>query len=234
MNPDPIARYLQRLPTLITFFFSIMLVTVFNKLSTLFNWTSGPNFDIRNLNQDLIVVSFIATLFFVVSVWLSFSLLIERFPYSLDYTVFFFDVVRFSVLFMIFNFAFLAGNPPSYWYYIAMLGVFHLLMAGWHTYRLRLIQGEERIERSADIRGHLIRMITYFILAVIYYILVVPGWQPTQPMALHAILVVVTSVLLVYWNAMRLVEVKAKALKARESGKLQEVTKATTATEPVR
>jgi len=222
MNPDPIARYLQRLPTFITFFFSIMLVTVFRELSVMFHWTTGPTFDIRNLSHDLIVVGFLATLFFVVSVWLSYSLLIERFPYTLDYTTFFFDVVRFSVLYMIFNFAFLAGNPPYYGYYIVMIGVFHLLMAGWHTYRLRHIQGVERAERTADIRGHLLRMGTYFVLAIIYYVFVALPWQASKPWGLHAAIVVITSVLLVYLNVRRLAEVKVKALQAQEAAKVQQ------------
>jgi hypothetical protein len=226
MNPDPIARYLQRLPTFVTFFFSIMLVSVFNKLSTLFNWSNGPTFDILNLSQDLIVVGFIATLFFVVSVWLSFALLIERFPYMLDYTVFFFDVTRFSVLFVIFNYAFLAGNPPYYVHYLAMLGVFHLLMAGWHTYRLRKNQAEEGSERISDIRGHLMRMGTYFILAIIYYVVVALPWPTSKPWGLHAAFVVITSMLLVYWNVRRLAEIKNKAQQAQEAAKALEAAKA--------
>ncbi len=222
MNPDPIARYLQRLPTFITFFFSIALVSVFNKLSVVFNWSTGPTFDIRNISHDLTVIGFISTLFFVVSVWLSYCLLIERFPYTLDYTTFFFDVVRFSVLFMIFNFAFLAGTPPYYGYFVVTLGAFHLLMAGWHSYRLRFIQGEERIERASDIRGHLLRMATYFVIAILYYVLVVLPWQASQPWGLHAALVVITSALLVYLNVRRLGEVKVKALQAQEAAKSQQ------------
>jgi hypothetical protein len=237
MNPDPIARYLQRLPTFVTFFFSIMLVSVFNKLSTLFNWSTGPTYDFRNLSHDLTAVSFLATLFFVVSVWLSYSLLIERFPYTLDYKTFIFDVVRFSVLFMIFSFAFLAGIPPHYWYYLAGLGVFHLLMAGWHSYRLRSIQGEERIERAGDIRGHLLRMGIYFVLAIIYYVFVAIPWNTSQPWGLQAVMVVITSTLLVYMNVRRLSEVKIKAQQAQEAAKAlqaQEAAKAQPATAPVR
>ncbi len=234
MNPDPIVRYLQRLPTFVTFFFSIMLVSVFNKLSTVFNWSNGPTFDIRNLSQDLIVIGFIATLFFVVSVWLSFALLIERFPYTLDYTVFFFDVTRFSILFIIFNYAFLAGNPPYYVYYLAMLGVFHLLMAGWHTYRLRKNQAEEGTERTSDIRGHLMRMGTYFILAILYYVWVALPWAAAKPWVLHAAFVVITSGLLVYWNARRLVEIKTKARQAQEAAKAVEAAKAQPISAPAR
>ena len=40
MNPDPLARYLQRLPTLITFFFSVMLVTFFRELMVTFQLTT--------------------------------------------------------------------------------------------------------------------------------------------------------------------------------------------------
>ena len=219
MNPDPIGRYLQRLPTFITFFFSVMLVTVFHELSGIFNWTTGPTFNLRDLNQDLIVISFLATLFFVVSVWLAYSLLIERYPYTLDYTVFFFDVVRFSVLFMIFNFAFLAGNAPYYGYYIAMLGIFHLLMAGWHSYRLWIGVEAERSERSSDIWGHLSRMGTYFLLAILYFVFVALPYHASQPPDMHAAFVIITSGLLVFWSVRRLSELKTKALMAQESAK---------------
>ena len=226
MNPDPIARYLQRLPTFITFFFSIALVSVFNKLSTLFNWSAGPTFDIRNLNHDLTVVGFVSTLFFVVAVWLSYCLLIERFPYTLDYTTFFFDVLRFSVLFMIFNMSFLAGAAPYYGYYVATLGVFHLIMAGWHTYRLSRIQGEERAERAEDVRGHLLRMAIYFVIAIIYYVFVAIPWKTSQPLGLHAVIVVITSGLLVYLNVRRLIEMKVKAGQAQEAAKAQQTQEA--------
>jgi hypothetical protein len=221
MAPDALARYLLRLPTLITFFFSVMLVTVFRELSVTFGWTTAPSFDIGNLGHVLIVLSFAATLFFVVTVWLSYSLLIERFPYTLDYTVFFFDVVRFSVLYMIFNFAFLAGHPPQYLYYPAMLSAFHLLMAVWHGYRLRHTDGVERGERAIDARGHLLRAATYALLAGIYFVTVTVRWPSSQPWSLHALLVVVTSGLLVVWNARRLHEMKVKAVQARAAGVAQ-------------
>ena len=214
-NSDSLTRYLQRLPTLITFFFSVMLVTVFRELSVAFSWTSAPSFSFRELSHVLTAVSFLATLFFVVSVWLSYSLLIERFPYTLDFTVFFFDVARFSVLFMIFNHAFLAANPPQYVHYIAMLAVFHVLMAFWHAHRRRGLPADrtaERAERSWDVRGHLVRVGTYAGLALVYYLAVTMRWQASEPWVLHAALVLFTSALLVYWNAKRLGEMKAKAL----------------------
>ncbi len=212
MTPDALTRYLNRLPTLITFFFSVMLVTVFRELSVVFDWTRAPSFRPLDVSHVLIALAFAATLFFVVSVWLSYSLLIERFPYTLDYSVFFFDVARFSVLFMIFNFAFLAGRPPHYMHYLAMLGVFHLMMAGWHGYRLRRIAGPERSERAADVRGHLLRAGTYLALAVAYYVLVTLRWEAAEPWALHTAFVVGASALLVYWNARRLGEMKAKVV----------------------
>jgi hypothetical protein len=215
MTADSLTRYLQRLPTLITFFFSVMLVTVFRELSVTFGWTTAPSFDPSDPRHLLIALSFSATLFFVVSVWLSYSLLIERYPYTLDYTLFFFDVVRFSVLFMIFNFAFLAGQPPHYLAYVAMLSAFHLLMAFWHGYRQRHVGAAEAGERRADRGGHLVRSATYALLALAYYLAVTLRWPASEPFALHAGLVVVTSALVVYWNARRLVEMKAKALQAQ-------------------
>ena len=222
MNPDPLARYLQRLPTLITFFFSVMLVTFFRELMVTFDLSTGPTFDLSTPGDALIVVSFAATLFFVVAVWLSYSLLIERFPYTLDYSVFLFDVARFSVLYFIFSFAFLAGHPPEFWYYILALSVFHAMMAGWHGNRLRHIQGPERGERAADVRGHLLRAGTYFLLAAIYVVAVTLRWQDAQPWTIHSAMVIVTCALLVFWNVRRLNEMKAKALQAQAAAKQQQ------------
>jgi hypothetical protein len=214
---------LQRLPTLITFFFSVMLVTFFRELMVTFQLTTSPTFDLSTPGHALIVVAFTATLFFVVAVWLSYSLLIERFPYTLDYKVFLFDVVRFSVLYFIFSFAFLAGHPPDFWYYMLALAVFHGMMAVWHGNRLRHIpEGPERSERAADVRGHLLRSGTYFLLAVVYIATVTLRWQAAEPWAIHTVLVLVTCALLVFWNARRLMEMKAKALAAQAAAKQQQ------------
>jgi hypothetical protein len=213
---------LQRLPTLITFFFSVMLVTFFRELMVTFQLTTNPTFDLSTPGHALVVVSFIATLFFVVAVWLSYSLLIERFPYTLDYSVFFFDVARFSLLYLIFSFSFLAGHPPDYWYFMLGLAAFHAMMAGWHGNRLRHIQGPERSERAADVRGHLLRAGTYFLLAVVYIVAVTLRWQAAQPWTIHSALVIITSALLVFWNARRLGEMKSKALQAQAAAKQQQ------------
>ena len=211
MNPDPLARYLARLPTFITFFFSVMLVTVFKELASIFAWTTGPSFSILNPAHALITISFLATLFFVIAVWLSYSLLIERFPYTLEYGEFIFDVVRFSVLYMVFNFAFLAGHPPYYFYFIGSLGAFHLLMGGWHAERMRHCEGAERTEHLNDVRGHGMRAGIYFVIAIAYFVTVTLNWQATQSWGVHAAFVVVTSGLLVFWNLKRLMDMRAKA-----------------------
>jgi hypothetical protein len=210
---DPLARYAARLPTFVTFFFSVIMVTVFREIATIFQWTTAPNFDVGNPIHWLIVISFATTFFFVVAVWLSYALLIERFPYTLDYGAFYFDVVRFSVLFMIFDFSFLAGHPPHYVYYILGLMVFHLLMMGWHARRLDRVAATERPEQVADIRGHGMRAGIYLLLAVVYYFLVYRQWE-SQPLAAHAVLVLITCALVIFWNARRLLEMKAKAMHA--------------------
>ncbi|HTJ57153.1 MAG TPA: hypothetical protein VL418_06255 [Devosiaceae bacterium] len=214
MTSDALMRYLQRLPTFITFFFSVMLVTVFRQLGDMFLWTTGPAPDLGNLASWLVILSFSSTLFFVVAVWLGYALLIERFPYTLEYSHFIFDVVRFSVVYMIFEFAFLAAHPPTYFYFIGALGVFHTLMAGWHGSRMRGVSSVVRAELFADIRGHLFRAGVYYALTIIYLLTVTLNWQASGSWTMHAILVVITSAVLVFWNAERLRDMKAKALKA--------------------
>ena len=215
MISDALARYVQRLPTFITFFFSVMLVTVFRQLSDAFLWTTGPTPDLSNPGSWLLIIAFISTLFFVVAVWLSYALLIERVPYSLDYSHFVFDVARFSVVYMIFEFAFLAAHPPNYVYYIAALAVFHGMMAGWwYLSRLPQTPAADRPELHADIRGHLLRGGVYLALATIYLFTVTLRWQTSPSWTAHGILVVITSAVLVYWNAERLREMKAKATAA--------------------
>src|SRR3569623_1287562 len=103
MISDALARYVQRLPTFITFFFSVMLVTVFRQLSDAFLWTTGQTPDLSNPGSWLLIIAFISSLFFVVAVWLSYALLIVRVFYCLFYCHLVFDVERLSVVYMIFE-----------------------------------------------------------------------------------------------------------------------------------
>ena len=222
MNPDPLARYLMRLPTLITFFFSVMLVTFFRELAVIFQLSTDPKFDWSTPADALILISFLATLFFVVAVWLAYSLLIERFPYTLDYGLFYFDVARFSVLYLVFSFAFLAGHPPSYIYYIVALarlasddGRMARLPSASHPGR-RTYQNAAR-----TYSGHLLRMGTYLVLAVAYYLCCRTRVGSLRAMG-HAKPVRGSHQRCCWsiWNARRLNDVRHKAIEASKAAEL--------------
>ena len=205
MASEVAARYLQRLPNFITFFFSIMLVRNLGELTTVFKMTTGPEFDKFGLGDWLIILSFFTTLFFVVLCWLAYNVLVDRFPYTVNYTFFFLDVVRFSLLYVVMNFAFLAAHPPTYLYYIISLGVFHTFAMSWHL--LRLSRGGTQAERAEHFRDmRFLAMISaiYYGLAIVYGVTVTLSWHSSNSWALHSVFVVVTCAIVIWFSANRL------------------------------
>ncbi len=210
MSPDATSRYLQKLPVFITFFFSSMLVRTTGTLADLLKFTTGPEF--QNVGGDawLVVYCFTTTLFFVVFSWLAYNFLIERFPYTEHISLFFLDVGRFMILYVIMNFAFLAGHPRSYVYYIISLGVFHTGAMGWHVLRLRLAHSTERPEHVGDVRFLAAMSAVYYSLAAIYAVLVGLRWSSSPSWGLHTFFVFLTSAVLIFVSVNRL-----KAMRTR-------------------
>lgn len=213
-TPTATARFLQRLPQFITLFFSITLVNGFRIFADTFHWSTQPTFDFRDPSQLMVAASFILTLFWVVTAWLGYSLLIERYPYTLHFSRFFFDVARFVIMFALINFSFLAGKAESYHIFVFTLAISHLLMTGWHIEQIRNAEGiEQRRERQSDARGHALRFFTYLLLGLLYYFGVAVRSGEGFSEAVHYGIVVMTLVAMTVWNVKRLSELKEYALK---------------------
>lgn len=207
-------RFLQRLPQFITLFFSLTMVNAFRLLADTYSWPTGPQFDLSNSSHVLIALSFSATLFWIVTAWLGYSLLTERYPYTLDLYRFLFDVVRFSMIFALMNLAFLAGRIESYHNFILTLGLWHALMAGWYLWRLHEIKDVARHqETQRDAASHGMRFATYLILGVAYYFGV--ATRVTDPSAeiLRYIIVAATLLLMMWWNIRRIRDFKERLVR---------------------
>jgi len=213
MVSRPSTRFLQRLPQLITFFFSLTLVNGFRILADTFHWSTQPTFDFGDPSQVLVVVSFFVTLFWIVTAWLGYSLLVERYPYTLDLTRFFFDVARFCLMFAVLNFAFLAGKGTSYHVYVFTVALFYLMMALWNVREAgRIGEAARRREREGDARGHGVRFLTFLAIGLVYYLGVTLGLAGSASLAVRYCTIIASFAALVVWNLRRISELRAYAL----------------------
>lgn len=214
MTPTASTRFLQHLPQLITLFFSITLVNGFRLLADQFHWSTGPTFNLFSLPQFLLAVSFGVTMFWIVTAWLGYSLLIERHPYTLNFARFFLDIIRFSLMFALLNFAFLAGTPGSYHIFLLTLTLFHMIVLGWYRAELRgASEPRQQREWRSGARNHAARVLTYGALGLVYYAGVAARPGAALAETLHVGIVALTCGALVVWNVRRLAELKALALR---------------------
>jgi hypothetical protein len=206
-------RFAQRLPQFITMFFSFTMVGFFKTFTDTFHFTTGPAIDLGNGSQDLVMVAFLATLFWIVTAWLGYSVLIERYPYTADLGRFFFDVARFALLNFQMNFTFLAGQISSFQVYIFGLALWHLLMVGWYAARSNQVpKTEHRAEARRDIASHGIRCGTYLALGLIYYLAVAGRASQPDAMVLRYVVAGITFVLMTVWNLQRVIELRTRVV----------------------
>ncbi|HLI50288.1 MAG TPA: hypothetical protein VKU87_00745 [Thermomicrobiaceae bacterium] len=205
-------RFLGRLPQLITFFFSLTLVNGFRVLSDTYHWTTQPSFKFNDPGQYLIAVSFVVTLVWIVTAWLGYSLLIERVPYTLGFGRFFFDVARFSLMFALLNFTFLAGQKNGYQIYLFTLAIFHFMMVAWYFDQERQTTDATRQKMyGGDVRSHGFRALTYLVLGLVFYFGVATRSTGTGTDSLRYAILIVTFVLMTVWNVRRLADLRAYA-----------------------
>lgn len=214
ITPGAEARFAQRLPQLITMFFSFTMVGFFKTFTDTFHFTTGPAIDWRDPSQVLILVSFLMTLFWIVTAWLGYSVLIERRPYTADLGRFFFDVARFSLLNFQMNFSFLAGQISSFQVYIFSIALWHGMMAGWYVQRFGRAPSEAKDEVHADAASHGVRFATYVALGLVYYFEV--ALRPDQPGAqvLRIAIAALTFGVMFVWNATRIRNLTVRILTA--------------------
>jgi hypothetical protein len=207
------SRFLPHLQQFVTMFFTFTMVGYFKNFSDTFHLTTNPSIDFRNVSQVLILISFIVTLYWIVTAWLGYNMLIERHPYTMDLGHFFFDVARFSLLNFIMSFAFLAGSITSFQVYIFALALWHAMMIGWYIVQAgNATNSAAKGEARKDMASHGVRFSTYFILGLIYYFAV--ATQPDQPNAQLYRCVIAGAVFLItiVWNSRRIVEIRARGL----------------------
>lgn len=212
MDISPASRVAQRIPNLLTLFFSISLVSGFSSLANYFEWRTAPSFDIRDWSDVLVLVGFATTLYFVISVWLAFSVLLERIPYSLNFGRFYFDAARFGLMFAILMWSFLAGQPAHFHHYIFGLAAWHVLMASWYALQLRSTQGSVHVERGRDLRIHGLGFLIYAALGVVYYFVVAQAWQESQAQMLYVALVLLTFVIVIARTSTRLLDLRTRVV----------------------
>lgn len=213
MEPTPaVSRIVQRMPNLLTLFFSISLVQGFKALSDYYHWTTDPVFNFRDVSHLMMLLSFATTLYFVVSVWLAFNVLIERNPYSLSFGRFYFDVARFALMFALLMWSFLVVQPGKFHWYILGFGAWHLLMAIWYAGQRQTAQGDARRERGRDLRIHGTVSAMYFVLGALYWWLVAARWEASQPVALQIGLALAVFLIVIVWTTQRLADLRMRLL----------------------
>ncbi len=212
MAPNAGDRVAQRIPNLLTLFFSISLVLGFSSLATYFDWRTAPSFSIREWPDVLVLLSFVVTLYFVVSVWLAFSVLLERNPYKLSFGRFYFDAARFGLMFAILMWSFLAGQPAHFQYYVFGLAFWHGMMAAWYIGQMRASTDSVRQERKRDLYTHGLTSLLYLVLAAVYYAAVARQWTDGQSQWLYIGLTLLTLAIVSLLTTRRLSELKARVL----------------------
>jgi hypothetical protein len=203
METNTLSKVLVRLPNLITLFFSLTLVTGFRLLNDRFHWNTSPSFDFTVWNDVLVVVSFLTTLFFIVTAWLGFSVLMERVPYQGSFNRFIFDTARFSALFPILMWSFLAESPHHFQLYVWALSTWHFAMTIWYVWPI-VFNHSNRTGHSSDLNSHAIICAVYFVLGLAYYLLIKKRWETDPNDTLRITLVLVTLASIFFWSLNRL------------------------------
>lgn len=203
METNVLSKVLLRLPNLITLFFSLTLVSGFRLLNDRFHWNTAPTFDITHWNDVLVVLSFLATLLFIVTAWLGFSVLIERVPYQGSFNRFLFDTARFSALFPLLMWSFLAESPAHFQVFVWGLSAWHFAMTIWYVWPV-LFSSTNRTGHSADLKSHATISAVYFGLGLIYYLLVAKQWATEPNEGLRISLVLITLGTISFWSISRL------------------------------
>jgi len=209
METNILSKVLIRLPNLITLFFSLTLVTGFRLLNDRFHWNTAPSFDITEWNDVLVLISFLTTLLFIVTAWLGFSVLIERVPYQGSFNRFLFDTARFSAIFPILMWSFLAESPLHFQLYVWGLAAWHFAMALWYIWPM-LFGRAHRTGHSIDLNSHIVISVIYFGLGLAYYLLIAKQWATAPNNTLRITLVLITMAAIIIWSVDRLLNLQKR------------------------
>jgi hypothetical protein len=209
MEATTLSKVLIRLPNLITLLFSLTLVTGFRLLNDHFHWNTAPSFEYTRLNDWLVLLAFITTLFFIVTAWLGFSVLMERVPYKGSFGRFLFDTARFSAMFPLLMWSFLAESPIQFQVYVWGLASWHLVMTLWYVWPI-VFNHTNRTGHSSDMISHGVISGVYFVLGLVFYLLVARNWETDPSPVLRPVLVLVTLGTVITWSANRLLSLQKR------------------------
>jgi hypothetical protein len=106
---------------------------------------------------------FITAFFWVVSQWVIYHELINKYPYGISNGRFFIDIVRFSLMFIILNTSFLAHT--RFFTLILSITIWHAVALVWHLWN-RELENKVRIH----IRVHIISILCYASISIVFLI----------------------------------------------------------------
>jgi hypothetical protein len=147
--------------------------------------------------STLLDLSFFMTAFFwVVSQWVIYHELIKKYPYDIRNGMFFIDIIRFSLMFIILNTSFLAHT--RFFTLILSITVWHIVALVWHVWNR---EAERKV--SIHIKEHIRSIISYACITIIFLIV-----QPLllQPYGIILNLVIMMTAIgaMIIFNATRL------------------------------
>jgi hypothetical protein len=189
---------------LVDIFFAIIITVGFEKflhvffLENIFKINSSGIMSVMDIFSDPAIgfntLFFFATYFWVISHWVFYHKLIEKYPYY-NYKKFFVDITLFSLLFVIINISFSAYNGINAKLFVFLLVIWYSFASLWHLSDIGLRPLKH------DINGHLERVLCYCILLVLLYDPL--SLQEIIPWYQHIMMLCVI-VAMILWNVERL------------------------------
>jgi len=118
-------------------------------------------FDITILFESLF---FITAFFWVVSQWVIYHESITKYPYGMSYRMFFIDILRFSLMFIILNTSFFANT--KFFTLILSITIWHIISYIWHWWNRDL-----ESDVVLQLREHVRSIISYASISIIFIFL---------------------------------------------------------------
>ena len=134
---------------------------------------------------------FMTAFFWVVSQWVIYHELINKYPYGISNGRFFIDIVRFSLMFIILNTSFLAHT--RFFTLILSITIWHVVALVWHLWNR-----EMDLKVRIHIRVHIISIISYASISVVFLIV-----QP-YGIIINYVMIIVAIASMILFNAARL------------------------------
>jgi hypothetical protein len=191
---------------LVDIFFAIIITVGFEKflhvffLENIFKINSFELMSVVDIFSDPAVafntLVFFATYFWVISHWVFYHELIEKYPYY-NYKKFFVDIALFSLLFVIINMSFSAYNGINANLFVFLLVTWYSIATLWH------LSDRGLRPLKAYIIPHLERILCYSILLALLYDPL--SLEEAIPWYRHFVMICVI-VAMISWNVFRLTE----------------------------